>query len=341
METKLFNYHLPKNLIAQTPIKNRDMSRLLVLDRTSGEIKHEIFNDILSYLNAGDALVLNETKVLPARLFGIREETNAKMEFLLLKNIDGDVWEVITKPAKRALVGREFVFGSGLMKAIILKEFDEGIRHIKLEYKGIFEEVLDEIGIMPLPPYIHEKLNDKTRYQTVYAKKSGSAAAPTAGLHFTEELLSRIKDKGIRIVKVTLHVGLGTFRPVKVDNILNHKMHSEHYYMPKESAQILNETRKNGGRIICTGTTSIRTLETVTDINGTVKSGLGDTDIFIYPPYEFKAVDGLITNFHLPESTLLMLVSAFAGRKNVLNAYKTAIEEEYRFFSFGDAMLII
>lgn len=340
METKLFDYHLPEELIAQTPLENRTSSRLLVLDKASGEIKHQTFDQIIQHLHEGDALVLNETKVLPARLYGKREDTGGAMELLLLKRVQGDVWETLTKPAKRAKVGREFVFGDGLLTAKVVAVFDEGIRHVELSYDGIFEEVLEEIGTMPLPPYIHEVLEEQDRYQTVYARETGSAAAPTAGLHFNDDLLKAIEDKGVHVVKVLLHVGLGTFRPVKVDNIHEHTMHSEFYYVSPDAATILNNTRQNGGRIVCTGTTSVRTLETVTDDAGVVHAGSGDTSIFIYPGYQFKAVDALITNFHLPESTLLMLVSALAGRDHILNAYHQAVNERYCFFSFGDAMLI-
>jgi len=340
MKTQDFKYNLPENLIAQIPLKDRDTSRLLVLDKNTGEVEHKHFTDILEYLNSGDALVLNETKVLPARIFGKSLQTDGSMEFLLLERIEDNVWEVLAKPAKRAKKGRVYSFGDGLMNAEILEEFDEGIRHVKLTYEGILEEVLDKIGTMPLPPYIHEKLNEQDRYQTVYAKQTGSAAAPTAGLHFTEDLLSKIIAKGVKIIKVTLHVGLGTFRPVKVENVLEHKMHSEYYHVSQDAAEAINQTKQAGGNIICTGTTSVRTLETVTDSNGVVQPGSGHTDIFIYPGYKFKIVDKLITNFHLPESTLIMLVSALAGKDNVLNAYKEAVEKEYRFFSFGDAMYI-
>ena len=340
MKTSLFHYDLPEELIAQTPSEKRDESRLLVLDKCDGTMEHKQFKDIIDYLKAGDTLVLNETRVLPARIYGIREETGGAMELLLLKSVDGNTWEALTRPARRAKVGRIFDFGDGALKAEVVKELDEGRRHVKLHYDGILEEVLDRIGTMPLPPYIHEELEEQGRYQTVYAKSIGSAAAPTAGLHFTDDLLKRIDEKGIQVVKVLLHVGLGTFRPVKVDNIHDHKMHSEHYEVTEEAAQRINDARKAGGRIICVGTTSIRTLESVSDDQGIVHAGEGETEIFIYPGYTFKAVDALITNFHLPESTLLMLVSALSTRENILNAYKTAVDMRYRFFSFGDAMFI-
>lgn len=340
MRTEDFKYHLPEGLIAQTPLKDRDTSRMLVLNKQTGETKHQYFTDILSYVNKDDALVLNETKVLPARIYGKNQETGGNMELLLLERIEDNVWEVLAKPAKRAKIGKKYVFGDNLMVGEIVNSFDEGIRHIKLSYDGILEEVLDEIGTMPLPPYIHETLEEQDRYQTVYAKNSGSAAAPTAGLHFTDDLLEKIIDMGVKIIKVTLHVGLGTFRPVKVENVLEHKMHSEYYHVTKEAADTINATKASGGNVICVGTTSVRTLETVTDEKGVVNYGSGHTDIFIYPGYKFKIVDKLITNFHLPESTLIMLVAALAGKENVLAAYEEAVKEEYRFFSFGDAMLI-
>lgn len=339
MKTEDFNYELPEELIAQTPLKDRSSSRLLVLDKETGEITHEHFYNIINYLNEGDILVLNDTKVIPARLFGIKEETNAAIELLMLKEHENDVWECLTKPAKRIKVGTIISFGDKL-KAKCIEEKEEGIRIFKLIYKGILFEILDELGEMPLPPYIHEKLKDKDRYQTVYAKYEGSAAAPTAGLHFTPELLDRIKNKGVKIVYITLHVGLGTFRPVNVDNINDHKMHSEFYMMSKETADILNEAKKNNNRIISVGTTSTRTLETVINLYGEFKKCSGWTEIFIYPGYNFKAITSLITNFHLPKSTLVMLVSALAGRKNILNAYNEAVKEQYRFFSFGDSMFI-
>ena len=339
MKTEDFNYNLPEELIAQTPLKNRDESRLLVLDKETGNIEHKHFYDIIDYLNEGDSLVLNDTKVLPARLFGIKEETNAHIEILMLKETDKDTWECLTKPAKRVNIGTIIDFG-GLLKAKAIEIKEEGIIVYKFEYKGIFYEILDKLGTMPLPPYIHEKLKDQSRYQTVYAKEEGSAAAPTAGLHFTKELLKKIEEKGINIVYITLHVGLGTFRPVNVENINEHKMHSEYYIMSEESANILNKTKQNGKKIISVGTTSTRTLETIMNLYGEFKSCSGWTDIFIYPGYKFKAIDALITNFHLPKSTLVMLVSALAGREHILNAYKEAIDNKYRFFSFGDSMFI-
>ncbi len=340
MDLKDFDYYLPEELIAQTPIVKRDHSRMLVLDKKTGEIKHKHFYDIIDMLEEGDTLVLNDTKVLPARLIGIKEETNAVIEILLLKDIQNDTWECLTKPARRVKLGTVVSFGNGLLKAECIEEKDEGIRKFKLIYNGILLEILDKLGTMPLPPYIHEKLEDQTRYQTVYAKNSGSAAAPTAGLHFTKELLKKLEDKKIDIVYVTLHVGLGTFRPVSEENILNHKMHSEFYTMTKEVADKLNKAKEEKRKIICVGTTSVRTLETIMTSYQKFKECSGFTDIFIYPGYKFKAVDALITNFHLPKSTLIMLVSALAGRENILNAYKTAVLEKYRFFSFGDSMYI-
>ena len=341
MKTEDFDYNLPEELIAQTPLKQRDSSRLLVLDKNSGEIEHKHFFDIIDYLEEGDTLVLNDTKVLPARLIGIKDETNAVVEVLLLKNLEGDNWECLTKPARRIKEGTIVSFGNGELKMECTGVYDEGIRHFKMIYDGIFYEVLDKLGTMPLPPYIHEKLEDQSRYQTVYAKELGSAAAPTAGLHFTKDLLKRIEDKNINICYVTLHVGLGTFRPVSVDNIEEHEMHSEYYTMSKDVADILNETKKKGKRVIAVGTTSTRTLETIaTNNNGNFIECSGWTKIFIYPGYKFKAIDALITNFHLPKSTLVMLVSAFAGKENILNAYNVAVNEKYRFFSFGDAMFI-
>ena len=335
-----FDYFLPEELIAQVPIEQRDSSRLLVLDKETGNVEHKHFFDIINYLDKGDTLVLNDTKVLPARLIGVKEETNAVIEILLLKNISGDKWECLVKPARRIKEGTIVSFGDGKLKAKCIGCFDEGIRHFELIYSGILMEILEELGTMPLPPYIHEKLEDQSRYQTVYAKEVGSAAAPTAGLHFTKELLKQIEDKGINICYVTLHVGLGTFRPVSVEKIEEHEMHSEFYSMTKEVADKLNETRKNGGRIIAVGTTSTRTLETIANLYGEFKECSGWTNIFIYPGYEFKGIDRLITNFHLPKSTLVMLVSTLAGRENILNAYKIAVDEKYRFFSFGDAMFI-
>ena len=341
MKVDDFDYYLPEELIAQVPIEQRDSSRLLVLDKETGEIEHKHFFDIINYLNVGDTLVLNDTKVLPARLIGVKEETNAVIEILLLKNISGDKWECLVKPARRIKEGTIVSFGDGKLKAKCIGCFDEGIRHFELIYNGILMEILEELGTMPLPPYIHEKLEDQSRYQTVYAKEVGSAAAPTAGLHFTKDLLKQIEEKGINICYVTLHVGLGTFRPVSVERIEDHEMHSEFYSMSKEVADKLNETRKNGGKIIAVGTTSTRTLETIANLYGEFKECNGWTNIFIYPGYEFKGIDRLITNFHLPKSTLVMLVSTLAGRENILNAYKIAVDEKYRFFSFGDAMIIL
>lgn len=340
MNTEDFDYELPEELIAQTPLKVRDSSRLLVLDKETGEVEHKHFTDIIDYLEVGDTLVLNDTKVLPARLIGVKESTGAVIEILLLKNINDDNWECLVKPARRVKVGDIVSFGNGELKAKCTDIFDEGIRHFELIYKGILLEILEELGTMPLPPYIHEKLEDQSRYQTVYAKEVGSAAAPTAGLHFTNELLERIKDKGINICYVTLHVGLGTFRPVAVTNIKDHEMHSEFYTMKKEVAELLTKTRESGHRIIAVGTTTTRVLETIMTEKGKFIECSGWTKIFIYPGYEFKGIDSLITNFHLPKSTLVMLVSALAGRENILNAYKIAVKEKYRFFSFGDAMFI-
>ncbi len=340
MKTDDFDYELPEELIAQTPLEKRDSSRLLILDKKTGDIEHKHFSDIIDYLEKDDILVLNNTKVLPARLIGEKEETKAVIEILLLKNIKDDIWECLVKPARRIKVGTIVSFGDGLLKAKCIKELDEGIRHFELIYDGILYEILDKLGTMPLPPYIHEKLADQSRYQTVYAKEIGSAAAPTAGLHFTEELLKKIKDKGITICYVTLHVGLGTFRPVNVENVNEHKMHSEYYEMSRDVAKILNDAKKNNKRIISVGTTSTRVLETVVSKYNEFRECSGFTDIFIYPGYKFKAINALITNFHLPKSTLVMLVSALAGKDNILNAYKIAVKEKYRFFSFGDAMFI-
>ena len=340
MKLEEFDYYLPEDLIAQTPIKQRDASRLMVLDKETGEVCHKHFYDIIDYLNPGDTLVLNDTKVLPARLIGEKVSTKAVIEVLLLKNKENDTWETLVKPARRVHIGDVVSFGNGLLKLTCTEVKDEGIRVFEASYKGIFYELLDKLGTMPLPPYIHEKLEDKDRYQTVYAKEVGSAAAPTAGLHFTEELLTKIKEKGINIVYLTLHVGLGTFRPVKVEDVTKHKMHSEFYSLSKSVADILNQTRTNGKRIIAVGTTSTRTLETIYEKFGEFKEDHGFTDIFIYPGKDVKSIDGLITNFHLPKSTLIMLVSAIAGRDNILNAYKIAVKEKYRFFSFGDAMFI-
>lgn len=340
MKVSDFNFELPEELIAQYPLEKRDASRLMVLDKKTGEIEHKNFHDILNYLNEGDTLVLNNTRVLPARLIGEKEGTGGKIEFLLLKRIEGDKWECLAKPGRKAKVGTIFTFGEGKLKAIVREIGEEGNRIIEFMYDGIFEQVLDELGQMPLPPYIHEKLEDKERYQTVYSKEKGSAAAPTAGLHFTEELLDEIKNKGVNIAYLTLHVGLGTFRPVKVDDVNNHVMHSEYYHLDKENAELINKTKESGKRVIAVGTTSSRTLETIGDENGKVREQSGWTDIFIYPGYKFKIVDNLITNFHLPESTLIMLVSALAGQENIMNAYNTAVKEKYRFFSFGDSMFI-
>ena len=340
MKVSDFNYNLPEELIAQTPIQKRDESRLMVLDKTNKTIEHKVFKDILDYLKPGDCLVRNNTKVIPARLYGIKEDTGVNVEFLLLNRIEGDIWEVMVHPGRRLKKGAKVTFGDGLLKAEILEQMENGNRKVKFEYKGIFNEILDKIGLMPLPPYIKERLNDKDRYQTVYAKYEGSAAAPTAGLHFTDELLEKIKAKGVEIANVTLHVGIGTFRPVKVENIEDHDMHSEHYYIKQEDADKINNARKNGGRIISVGTTSCRVLESVADENGFVKEVEGDTSIFIYPGYKFKCIDCLITNFHLPESTLIMLVSTLAGKDFVMSAYEEAVKEKYRFFSFGDAMFI-
>ncbi len=340
MTVEEFNYDLPEELIAQTPLKKRDESRLMVLDKDTGAIEHQHFKNIISYLEPGDTLVLNDTKVLPARLYGEKEDTKAAIEVLLLKNIEGDTWECLVKPARRIKVGTVVVFGHGKLKATCVYVGEEGIRHFSFSYEGIFLEVLEDLGTMPLPPYIHEQLDDQSRYQTVYAREVGSAAAPTAGLHFTKELLKEIEDKGVNIAYITLHVGLGTFRPVSVDTIEEHEMHSEFYQMTGEVAELLNETRKKGKRIISVGTTSTRTLETIMNLYPEFRECSGWTNIFIYPGYKFKAIDCLITNFHLPKSTLVMLVSALAGRENILQAYKTAVEEKYRFFSFGDAMFI-
>lgn len=340
MKVEDFDYYLPEKLIAQTPLEKRDASRLMVLDKKTGKIEHKHFYDIINYLEEGDTLVLNDTKVLPARLIGEKEETKAVIEILLLKNIAGDDWECLVKPARRIKVGTVVTFGMGKLKAKCIKEEPEGIRHFTLIYNGILMEILEQLGTMPLPPYIHEKLKDQSRYQTVYAKEIGSAAAPTAGLHFTKKLLGQLKEKGINIAYITLHVGLGTFRPVSVDKVEEHEMHSEYYQMSKETAELLNKTKENNKRIVAVGTTSTRTLETIMTKYNEFRECSGWTNIFIYPGYKFKAIDALITNFHLPKSTLVMLVSALAGRENILSAYKIAVQEEYRFFSFGDAMLI-
>ena len=340
LSTKDFDFDLPEKLIAQTPIEPRDASRLLILDKESGEIQHRHFYDIIDYLNPNDCLILNDSRVLPARIYGIKEGTGARVEFLLLSAKGDDVWEVLAGPGKRAKPGNRFSFCDGLMTAEVLEIIEDGNRLVKFSYQGNFYAVLDQIGQMPLPPYIKKKLEDKERYQTVYSREVGSAAAPTAGLHFTKELLGKIREKGIKIGYVTLHVGLGTFRPVSVDKITDHKMHSEHYWLPQETADLINETKKNGGRVISVGTTSCRTIESVAKKEGCIKESGGFTDIFIYPGFQFKVLDGLITNFHLPESTLIMLVSALAGREHILNAYRIAVQEKYRFFSFGDAMFI-
>lgn len=340
MQLEDFDYNLPQELIAQVPLEKRDTSRLMVLDKNTGEVEHKRFTDILDYMEEGDTLVLNDTKVLPARLIGVKEDTGAVIEVLLLKDIEGATWECLTKPAKRVHVGTVISFGDGKLKAKCVFEGEDGIRKYDLIYDGILLEILDELGTMPLPPYIHEKLEDQTRYNTVYAKNIGSSAAPTAGLHFTKELLEKVKMKKVNIAYVTLHVGLGTFRPVMEDNILEHKMHTEYYEMSKETADILTKTKENHKKIIAVGTTSVRTLETIMTKYGEFKECCGNTDIFIYPGYQFKAINYLITNFHLPKSTLIMLISALAGREKVLNAYKIAVEEKYRFFSFGDSMLI-
>lgn len=335
-----FYYELPRELIAQDPLPDRSGSRLLLLDRKTGETEHHIFRDIVDYLNPGDCLAVNNTKVIPARLIGSRAETGAKIEVLLLKRGEDDVWETLVKPGKKAKPGTKILFGGGLLTGEVLEVIEDGNRKIRFQYEGIFEEILDQLGQMPLPPYITHQLKDKNRYQTVYAKHDGSAAAPTAGLHFTPELLRKIEEKGVFIAHVTLHVGLGTFRPVKVENILEHHMHSEFYMVEEEQARLINETKKQGGRVIAVGTTSCRTLESAAGEDGILKAGSGWTDIFIYPGYEFRLTDGLITNFHLPESTLMMLVSALAGRDRIMNAYAEAVKERYRFFSFGDAMFI-
>jgi S-adenosylmethionine:tRNA ribosyltransferase-isomerase len=342
MKVDLFDFQLPEELIAQTPLEQRSESRLMVLNKQSGDLKHDIFKNIKNYLQPGDCLVLNDTRVLPARLFGTKEDTGAKIELLLLKQLDGDEWETLVKPAKRVKIGTKIVFGEGMLTALCTGETDHGGRKFEFSYEGIFYEVLEQLGEMPLPPYIKEQLEDKDRYQTVFAKERGSAAAPTAGLHFTEELLTDLKDSGIHIAFITLHVGLGTFRPVSVDSVNEHEMHSEFYQVTEGTARLLNSVREQGGRIITVGTTSTRTLETIATANdGKFVSESGWTSIFIYPGYEFKAIDGMFTNFHLPKSTLIMLISALAGRENVLQAYHVAVEERYRFFSFGDAMLIL
>lgn len=340
MKTSDFYFDLPEELIAQDPLSDRSSSRLLMLDKNSGEVKHEVFKHITDYLKPGDCLVLNNTRVLPARLLGVKADTGAAVEVLLLKRRENDIWETLVKPGKKCRPGAKLSFGGGLLTAEVLDVVEEGNRLVQFSYEGIFEEVLDKLGEMPLPPYITHKLQDKNRYQTVYAKYDGSAAAPTAGLHFTHELLSQIEEMGVKLAYVTLHVGLGTFRPVKVENVLEHHMHSEYYQISAEAARTINETKENGGRVICVGTTSCRTIESAADENGRLEECCGNTEIFIYPGYRFKVLDCLITNFHLPESTLVMLVSALAGREQVLSAYKEAVKERYRFFSFGDAMFI-
>ena len=340
MKTSDFDFDLPEELIAQDPLEDRSSSRLLVLNKETGSITHKVFKDIKDYLKPGDCLVLNNTKVIPARLIGEKEGTGAKIELLLLKRLEGDVWETLVKPGKKAKPGTRIVFGGGLLVGEITEVIEDGNRHIKFYYEGIFEEILDKLGQMPLPPYIHHQLQDKNRYQTVYAKYEGSAAAPTAGLHFTKDLLEELKEMGVIVASVTLHVGLGTFRPVKVDDVTQHHMHSEFYQVLPEEAEKINAAKREGRRVICVGTTSCRTIESAADENGVVRAGSGDTDIFIYPGYKFKVLDCLITNFHLPESTLLMLVSALAGKEHIMDAYKEAVEMKYRFFSFGDAMFI-
>ncbi|MBO5478493.1 MAG: tRNA preQ1(34) S-adenosylmethionine ribosyltransferase-isomerase QueA [Clostridia bacterium] len=339
MKVSDFNYDLPEELIAQHPSEKRDESRLMVLNRNAKTIEHKVFKNILDYLKPGDCLVRNNTKVIPARLYG-KKETGANVEFLLLNRIEGDIWESIVRPGNKLHVGTKVVFGDGLLQAEILDTMPGGTRKVKFYYEGIFNEILDQIGLMPLPPYIHETLKEKERYQTVYAKYEGSAAAPTAGLHFTEELLNKIKEKGVEIANVTLHVGIGTFRPVKEETVEDHEMHTEHFYIKQEDVDKINKTRQNGGRVIAVGTTSCRVLESIADENGMVKETEGDTNIFIYPGYQFKCLDALITNFHLPQSTLLMLVSALAGKDYIMEAYQEAVKEKYRFFSFGDAMFI-
>lgn len=340
MKTSDFDYYLPEELIAQTPIEKRDNSRLLVYDRETKQIEHKIFHDIIDYLSPGDALVLNRTRVIPARLYGEKKDTGARIEFLLLKRLSGDEWEVILRPARKAKIGTVFIFGNGKLTAEVISIIEDGGRIVRFSYGGVFEEILDQIGVVPLPPYITAKLEDKERYQTVYAKINGSAAAPTAGLHFTQELLKKIEQKGIKIVYVLLHVGLGTFRPVKEDDIENHIMHEEYYELSQEAADTLNKTRANGKKIVVVGTTCVRVLETLGHEDGTIESGSGNTNIFISPGYKYKMVDALVTNFHLPKSTLIMLVSALMGREETLKAYKEAVDERYRFFSFGDAMFI-
>jgi len=340
MKVTDFDYELPEDLIAQVPIKDRSASRLMVLHKNNEEIENKTFKDIIDYLKPGDCIVRNNTKVIPARLYGVKEETGISVEFLLLNRIEEDYWEVMVRPGRRLKEGTKVIFGDGLLKAEIMEILNGGNRKVKFQYEGIFNEILDKIGLMPLPPYIHETLKEKDRYQTVYAKHEGSSAAPTAGLHFTEELLEQIKQKGVEIANVTLHVGIGTFRPVKVENVEEHNMHTEHYYIKQEDAQKINKAKQNGNRVISIGTTSCRVLESIADENGKVKATEGDTGIFIYPGYKFKCIDALITNFHLPQSTLIMLVSAFANREFIMKAYNEAVKQKYRFFSFGDAMFI-
>ena len=341
MKTSDIYFELPEELIAKDTLEDRSSSRLMVLNKKNGEVEHHHFHEILNYLKPGDCLVLNDTKVIPARLYGVKEDTGATIEILLLKRLENDKWETLVRPGKKAKPGAVISFGDGLLKATVLEVLEEGNRLLQFEYSGIFEEILDKLGEMPLPPYITHKLQDKNRYQTVYARCEGSAAAPTAGLHFTRELLEQVEERGVKLAFVTLHVGLGTFRPVKVDNVLEHHMHSEYFEVSKETAQTINETKANGNRVICVGTTSCRTIESATDNEGKVIPSFGNTEIFIYPGYQFKVLDGLITNFHLPESTLLMLVSALAGKESIMHAYEEAVKNKYRFFSFGDAMLII
>ena len=341
MKKRDFHYELPDELIAQRPSEKRDMSRLMVLNPRERTIEHKVFHEIKEYLRKGDCLVVNDTRVIPARLSGKRKDTGGKIEMVLLKNPGGNRWEVLVKPGRRAIPGRKFVFGNGILEAVVKDIVEDGNRIVEFTYDGIFEEILDEVGIVPLPPYITEQPDDFERYQTVYSEVKGSSAAPTAGLHFTDELLESIRNMGVKIVRVTLHIGLGTFRPVKADDIRDHIMHSEYYEISQDTADIINKTKEEGGRVISVGTTSTRVLESVADENGVLLAGTGDTDIFIYPGYRFKCIDGLITNFHLPESTLLMLVSALAGREFMLKAYRKAVEEKYRFFSFGDAMFIM
>lgn len=340
-ELSYYNYDLPEELIAQDPLEDRSSSRLMLLDKTTGEVGHAVFSNIGEYLRPGDCLVLNNTRVIPARIYGEKEGSGGAIEFVLLRRMENDIWEVILRPGKKAKPGARFVFGGGLLKAEILEVLEGGNRLVQFFYEGVFEEILDQVGIMPLPPYITHKLEDPERYQTVYNKHRGSAAAPTAGLHFTKKLLAELEEKGVKLAYVTLHVGLGTFRPVKVDNILEHKMHSEYFEIHQDAADLINQTKQAGGRVICVGTTACRVVESASDDNGVIQPTCGDTSIFIYPGYKFKMLDGLITNFHLPESTLIMLVSALAGRDHVMHAYETAVNERYRFFSFGDAMIIL